>query len=131
MGLSDFSLAPEDPPAMARKSLRPTRAMFLQEKGSSPWKNIHEDIIFLMTMIMLTLTLRSMPSILSVWLGPVSPEMTLMRVGTNLTASCSTVERRPPSSLASRLSLLSSASMLLLRSPLGEDPNLRENSSAE
>ena len=51
--------------------------------------------------------------------------------GTNLTASCSTVERRPPSSLASRLSLLSSASMLLLRSPLGEDPNLRENSSAE
>ena len=25
---------------MARKSLRPTRAMFLQEKGSSPWKTI-------------------------------------------------------------------------------------------
>ena len=36
MGLSDFSLAPLEPPAMARNSLRPTRAMFLQEKGSSP-----------------------------------------------------------------------------------------------
>ena len=36
IGLSDFSLAFACPPAMARNNLRPTSAMFLQEKASSP-----------------------------------------------------------------------------------------------
>ena len=46
MGLSDFSLAPLEPPAMARNSLRPTRAMFLQEKGSSPCLTIRKKYIY-------------------------------------------------------------------------------------
>ena len=76
------------------------------------------------------LTLRSIPSILSVWLGPVSPEMTPIKRGTNLRASSTTVPTRPSSCLAAGLrSDESSSSILLLMSDT--DPNFLEYSSAE